>query len=29
MSEKELIKGWIKEINNSDCDIITGYNIFI
>lgn len=28
MSEKELIKGWIREINNSDCDIITGYNIF-
>ena len=27
-SEKELIKGWIKEINDSDCDIITGYNIF-
>lgn len=28
MNEKELIKGWIREINNSDCDIITGYNIF-
>lgn len=27
-SEKELIKKWIKEIKNSDCDILTGYNIF-
>jgi len=27
-NEKKLIKGWIKEIKHSDCDIITGYNIF-
>lgn len=26
--EEELIKAWIEEIRNSDCDIITGYNIF-
>lgn len=25
-TERELVKGWIKEIKNSDCDIITGYN---
>jgi len=25
-TERELIKGWIKEIKNYDCDIITGYN---
>ena len=27
-NERELIKGWIKEVINNDCDIITGYNIF-
>ena len=27
-TEHELILGFIEEINNSDCDIITGYNIF-
>ena len=27
-SEQELIDSWIKEINDNDCDIITGYNIF-
>jgi DNA polymerase elongation subunit (family B) len=27
-TEKDLIKGWIREVINSDCDIITGYNIF-
>ena len=26
--ERDLLKGWIEEIKNSDCDIITGYNIF-
>ena len=25
-TERDLVKGWIKEIKNSDCDIITGYN---
>lgn len=25
-TERELVKGWIKEIKTSDCDIITGYN---
>ena len=27
-SEEELLLGFLKEINNNDCDIITGYNIF-
>jgi DNA polymerase elongation subunit (family B) len=27
-TETEMIKGWIKEVIESDCDIITGYNIF-
>ena len=27
-SEEELLLGFLKEINSSDCDIITGYNIF-
>jgi len=27
-TEEELMLGFLKEINNSDCDIITGYNIF-
>jgi DNA polymerase elongation subunit (family B) len=27
-NERELIKGWIKEVIDNDCDIITGYNIF-
>jgi DNA polymerase elongation subunit (family B) len=26
--ERDLVKGWIDEIIKSDCDIITGYNIF-
>jgi len=26
--ERDVIGGWIKEIKRSDCDIITGYNIF-
>jgi DNA polymerase elongation subunit (family B) len=26
--ERELVRGWINEIINSDCDIITGWNIF-
>jgi DNA polymerase elongation subunit (family B) len=25
-TERDLVKGWIKEIKTSDCDIITGYN---
>ena len=25
-TERELVKGWIKEIKSSGCDIITGYN---
>jgi DNA polymerase elongation subunit (family B) len=27
-TEKKLLKGWKKEIIRSDCDIMTGYNIF-
>ncbi len=27
-SEEELMIGFLNEINNNDCDIITGYNIF-
>jgi DNA polymerase elongation subunit (family B) len=27
-TEKDLLRGWIKEVIKSDCDIITGYNIF-
>jgi len=27
-TEKEVIEAWIKEMNEQDCDIITGYNIF-
>jgi DNA polymerase elongation subunit (family B) len=27
-NEDELMDGFINEINNNDCDIITGYNIF-
>jgi DNA polymerase delta subunit 1 len=27
-TEQDLIESWIKEINENDCDIITGYNIF-
>jgi DNA polymerase elongation subunit (family B) len=27
-TEKKMIQGWIDEIIRSDCDIITGYNIF-
>lgn len=27
-TEKELVKKWMEEIKNSDCDILTGYNIF-
>lgn len=27
-TEKELLLGFLEEINNNDCDIITGYNIF-
>lgn len=27
-TEEEMMEGWIKEIIRSDCDIITGYNIF-
>ena len=27
-TESEMIVGWAKEIINSDCDIMTGYNIF-
>ncbi len=27
-TEYELIEAWKDEINNNDCDIITGYNIF-
>jgi DNA polymerase elongation subunit (family B) len=27
-TESELIEGFINELNNNDCDIITGYNIF-
>lgn len=27
-TERELVKGWIKEVIDNDCDIITGYNIF-
>jgi DNA polymerase elongation subunit (family B) len=26
--EKEMVEAWVKEIIRSDCDIITGYNIF-
>ena len=26
--EKEMVDAWVKEIIRSDCDIITGYNIF-
>ena len=26
--ERDLISAWIREIKRSDCDIITGYNIF-
>ncbi len=26
--EKTMIKAWIKEVINNDCDIITGWNIF-
>ena len=27
-NEKELIRGWLEEIQQSDCDIMTGWNIF-
>ena len=27
-TEEEMMEGWIQEIIRSDCDIITGYNIF-
>jgi DNA polymerase elongation subunit (family B) len=27
-NEKDLVLGWIKEVIDNDCDIITGYNIF-
>jgi DNA polymerase elongation subunit (family B) len=27
-TEQDMIESWIKEINDNDCDIITGYNIF-
>ena len=27
-TEEEMMEGWIQEIIKSDCDIITGYNIF-
>ena len=27
-TESEIIEAWINEINQNDCDIITGYNIF-
>ena len=27
-TEREMVKGWIKEVIKSDCDVITGYNIF-
>jgi DNA polymerase elongation subunit (family B) len=27
-TEQELIESWIKEVNENDCDILTGYNIF-
>ena len=27
-TETEIIEAWINEINQNDCDIITGYNIF-
>lgn len=27
-NEKKLVNGWLEEIRRSDCDIITGYNIF-
>jgi DNA polymerase elongation subunit (family B) len=27
-NEKDLLEGFIREINTKDCDIITGYNIF-
>jgi DNA polymerase elongation subunit (family B) len=27
-TEQDMINGWIKELITSDCDIITGYNIF-
>ena len=27
-TEEEMIEGWIQEIIRSDCDIMTGYNIF-
>lgn len=27
-SERELVLAWLKEVIRSDCDIITGYNIF-
>ena len=27
-TEREMVHGWIKEVIRSDCDIITGYNIF-
>ena len=27
-TEQELIEAWVNEINEQDCDIITGYNIF-
>ena len=27
-TEKDLLEGFIREINTQDCDIITGYNIF-
>lgn len=27
-TEREMVKGWINEVINSDCDVITGYNIF-
>lgn len=27
-TEKDLMRGWLEEIQRSDCDIITGWNIF-
>lgn len=27
-TEKDLVRGWLNEIHQSDCDIITGWNIF-
>lgn len=27
-NEKDLVRGWLEEIQQSDCDIMTGWNIF-